>query len=487
MKVFTFSILKLVMRGYGQMFLANNITSGMIFFIALLILSPANATWSLLGAVASTLLAKFAGMKAEMESGLFGINGALLGLSWMIFPEVPAIGKLILTLLGSLIITLLLVVSIKLFKRMRLGLTLFALPYIFAVWLNVFIASAAGWYEPIDMGGWNALAMRKPDNAKILFEESRPKSIRGRWYQHDGLGWANYYLGHYQSALKEFQKSIELEPKLFDAYSGVGWCEFNLGHYEQAELLFKVASNWNGLGWIHLGKGEFQEARSYFYKCLLFTPLNSDAYLGISRIALQTEPTNHSAWLTKISYWIQRTISPVMQTTSSIQILSWTLFLMGILWHSRTSFFIALFLITTLISLTLTVPSLGKSLYDINLFFNLLALFLAFGGQYLRMGLKTALWTAVLAIGMVTTWEWLGSIFNLVGLPVLCLPFNLALVATLIVFPWFHLTRAMLIPLEVATSSPEEVNLWLAKAELVGKCWKTLEKLVEINKSGLQP
>ena len=78
MKVFAFSILKLVMRGYGQMFLANNITSGMIFSIALLILSPANATWSLLGAVASTLLAKLAGMKAEMESGLFGINSTNL-------------------------------------------------------------------------------------------------------------------------------------------------------------------------------------------------------------------------------------------------------------------------------------------------------------------------------------------------------------------------------------------------------------------------
>jgi len=487
MKVFTFSILKLVMRGYGQMFLANNITSGMIFFIALLILSPANAAWSLLGAVASTLLAKFAGMKAEMGSGLFGVNGALLGLSWLMFPEVPAIGKLILTLLGSVIIVALLFSSIKLFKRMRIGLTLFAFPYIFAVWLNVFIVSAAGWYEPIDMSGWNALAMRKPENAKILFEESSPKSIRGRWYQHDGLGWANYYLGHHQSALEEFQKSIELEPKLFDAYSGAGWCEFNLGHYEQAELLFKVASIWNGLGWIHLGKGEYQEARSYFTKCILSTPLNSDAYLGLSRIAFQTESAKYSSWLTELGSWIGKNISPIMQTTSSIQILSWALFLMGILWHSRTSFFVALFLIIILFTFTWVVPSVGKSLSDINLFFNLLALFLAFGGQYLRMGLKTALWTAVLAIGMVTTWGWFGSILNLVGLPVLCLPFNLALVATLIVFSYFHFSRVMLIPLEVATSSPEEVNLWFAKAELVGKCWKALEKPVEINKSGLQP
>ncbi len=478
MEVFTLSSLKLVMRGYGQMFLANNITSGMLFFIALLILSPMNAAWSLLGAVASTLLAKLAGMKAEMESGLFGVNGALLGLSWLMFPEVPAIGKLILTLLGSLIITLLLVVSIKLFKRMRIGLTLFAVPYILAVWLNVLIASAAGWYEPMDMGGWNALAMRKPDNAKILFEESDPKSIRGRWYKHDGLGWANYYLGNHQSALEEFQKCIKLEPTLFDAYSGAGWCEFNLGRYEQAELFFKAASTWNGLGWIYLGKGEYQEARSYFYKCTLFTPLNSDAYLGLSRVALQTESSKHGTWFTKISYSIQRTISPVMQTTSSIQILSWTLFLMGIFWHSRTSFFVALFLIITVIPLTMLVPSVGKSLADINLFFNLLALFLAFGGQYLRMGLKAALWTSVLAIGMVTTWGWLGSILNLIGMPALCLPFNLALVATLILFPVFHSTRTMLIPLEVATSSPEEVNLWIAKAELVGKCWKTLEKPV---------
>jgi hypothetical protein len=245
-------------------------------------------------------------------------------------------------------------------------------------------------------------------------------------------------------------------------------------------LFFNAASTWNGLGWIYLGKGEYQEARSYFTKCVLSTPLNSDAYLGLSRIALQTESPKHSTWLTKISYWIQRTISPVMQTTSSIQIVSWALFLVGILWHSRTSFFVALFLIITLISLTMVVPSTGKSLTDINLFFNLLALFLAFGGQYLRMGLKTALWTAVLAIGMLTTWGWLGSILNLVGLPVLCLPFNLALVATLILFPWFHFTRTMLIPLEVATSSPEEVNLWLAKAQLVGRCWKKLEELSEI-------
>lgn len=487
MKVFTFSILKLVMRGYGQMFLANNITSGIIFFIALLILSPMIAVWSLLGAGASTLLAKIMGMKAEMESGLFGVNGALLGLSWLMFPEVPAIGKLILTLLGSLIIVLLLVMSIKLFKRMRIGLTLFALPYIFAVWVNVFIASAAEWYEPIDMSGWKALAVRDSDKARILFEQSSPKTIRGRWYQHDGLGWANYYLGHHQSALNEFQKCIELEPTLFDAYSGAGWCEFNLGHYEQAELLFKVASTWNGLGWIHLGKGEYQEARLFFTKCILSMPLNSDAYLGLSRIAFQTESSKYSSGLAEISSWIGKNISPIMQTVSSIQILSWALFLVGILWHSRTSFFVALFLIIILTTFTWVVPSVGKSLSDINLFFNLLALFLAFGGQYLRMGLKTALWSSVLAIGMITTWGWFGSILNLVGFPVLCLPFNLALVGTLIMFPWFGLTRSLLIPLEVATSSPEEVSLWLAKAQLVGKCWKTLEKSVELNKSGLQP
>lgn len=264
MNVSTLEILKLVMRGYGQMFLANNITSGMIFFVGLLILSPMNAAWSLLGAVASTLLAKFAGMKAEMESGLFGVNGALLGLSWFIFPEAPAIGKLILTLLDSMVIVLFLIVGAKLIKRIRLGLTLFALPYIFAVWLNVLISNAVGWYEPIDMNGWNALALRQPDKARFHFEESKPKSIRGRWYQEDGMGWAYYYLADYKNASTHFLNAIELDPKLLDAYGGAGWCEFNLGRYEQAELFFKTANTWNGLGWIYAGKSDLHQAEVFF-------------------------------------------------------------------------------------------------------------------------------------------------------------------------------------------------------------------------------
>ncbi|NBR04929.1 MAG: hypothetical protein EBT92_04075 [Planctomycetes bacterium] len=92
------------------------------------------------------------------------------------------------------------------------------------------------------------------------------------------------------------------------------------------------------------------------------------------------------------------------------------------------------------------------------------------------MGLKTGLWTAVLSAGMVALWDWFGSTLRLIGLPVLCLPFNLALVGTLIVFPWFRWTRVMLVPLEVATSSPEEATLWIAKTKLVGRCWKKLEE-----------
>lgn len=485
MEVFTLEIFKLVMRGYGQIFLANNITSGLLFFIGLLLLSPLNTAWSLLGAVVSTLLAKFAGMKAEMQSGLFGVNGALLGLSWFIFPEVPVMGKLILTLLGSLIIVLLLVISTKIFKRIRFGLTLFALPYIFAVWLNVLILSATELYEPIDMSGWKALAMQNPDQAKILFEESKPRSIRGRWCQEDGLGWAHYNIADYKNASTHFLKAIELEPTLLDAYSGAGWCEFNLGHYEQAELFFKAAYTWNGLGWIYSGKGNLKEASVFFYKCILSTPLNSDAYLGLSRV-YQTESPKYGSWLVGISVWSQKRLSPAMQSVSSIQILSWILFLTGILWHSRTSFFISFSLIIFLITLFLIAPSRGKSFSDMNLFFNLLALLLAFGGQYLRMKFKTTLWGTVLALGIVAIWEWLGSTLRLIGLPVLCLPFNLALVGTLIIFPWFRVTRVMLIPLEVAMSSPEEVNLWVAKAQLVSSCWKKLED-PWIKKSGLQP
>jgi hypothetical protein len=37
-----------------------------------------------------------------------------------------------------------------------------------------------------------------------------------------------------------------------------------------------------------------------------------------------------------------------------------------------------------------------------------------------------------------------------------------------------------MISFELPMCSPEEVNLWLAKAELVGRCWKKLEESSEI-------
>lgn len=82
---------------------------------------------------------------------------------------------------------------------------------------------------------------------------------------------------------------------------------------------------------------------------------------------------------------------------------------------------------------------------------------------YQSMGLKTILWTAALSVGMVALWKWLGSTLLLTGLPVLRLPFNLVMVGTFIVFPWFRWTRTMVIPIKVVTSSTEERDLWLAK------------------------
>lgn len=67
-----------LLRGYGQFFLANNPISGACIFLGLLLLSPVDAGWSLLGASIAAAIARRARAAGDFEAGLFGVNGALI-------------------------------------------------------------------------------------------------------------------------------------------------------------------------------------------------------------------------------------------------------------------------------------------------------------------------------------------------------------------------------------------------------------------------
>ena len=80
-----------LLRGYGQMFLANGVLPGALVLAGLFVLSPTYAGWSLLAAGLVTALATWLERaSAELDAGLFGVNGALLGFSWIALPELAA-------------------------------------------------------------------------------------------------------------------------------------------------------------------------------------------------------------------------------------------------------------------------------------------------------------------------------------------------------------------------------------------------------------
>ena len=78
-----------VLRGYGQLFLANRVTSGACFACALLLVAPVAGMLSLVGAVTLTATAMARSTpESLLKTGLFGVNGVLVGYAWALFPEV---------------------------------------------------------------------------------------------------------------------------------------------------------------------------------------------------------------------------------------------------------------------------------------------------------------------------------------------------------------------------------------------------------------
>lgn len=79
--------LQTIFRGIGQVMLQNNAWSGILFSIGILINAPILSLAAFMGAVFSTLTAKWLRYSSEdIENGLYGFNGALVGiLTWFFF------------------------------------------------------------------------------------------------------------------------------------------------------------------------------------------------------------------------------------------------------------------------------------------------------------------------------------------------------------------------------------------------------------------
>ncbi len=167
-----------------------------------------------------------------------------------------------------------------------------------------------------------------------------------------------------------------------------------------------------------------------------------------------------------MSSFLSRHLSFSSQFTSSRVLLCWLWFFLGILWHSRTSAGMALVGVSMCLLGSKWLPDFG----DASLTMNLVAMFVALGGHYLRLNARSMLWMLLLACAMTWAHPWLSDQLLKTGLLPLCLPLNTALLLSLAVL------RRDRVPIEWASCSPAEIRVFFAQKEIAEACWVKLRK-----------
>ncbi|MBL9182053.1 MAG: urea transporter [Verrucomicrobiaceae bacterium] len=466
------TLLDHVLRGFGQMFVCNNRGTGLCVLIGLFILSPQSALLALLGASVISWAAMRLAKDAEiLKTGLFSVNGALLGAVWMAFPQMPLWAQITATVLGAVLMAKVFVSMAERMHRKRSPYVLFSLPYVAAAWVAILTLMAAGVHDAELTRGWRALLANDLDKAEQHFLQTEVHTDEAEASRCAGLGWSLFRRGDQIGAQQAFSRVLTLETGVADAYDGLGWSRFRENRIEDAEMAFRravaldgfFADSWDGLGWCALAAHKPAEARRHFTMAVLCAPLFADAWQGLA-MTLDDGMPKQSAMA--MSSFLSRQLSLSAQFTSSRVLLCWLWFFLGILWHSRTSAAMALMGVSMCLVGSKWLPGFG----DASLAMNIVAMFVALGGHYLRLNARSIVWMLLLAVAMAWAHPWLSDQLLATGLLPLCLPFNTALLLSLAVM------RRDRVPVEWAVCSPAEIRVFFAQKEVAEACWAKLRK-----------
>jgi urea transporter len=473
-------LLEYTLRGYGQMLIANSRVTGVCVLIGMFILSVEAALMSLGGAVLISALAQWRAQDdSVLKTGLFSVNGALLGALWYLFPQVPLWAQALTTALGCAAMAFFFVpVALRMHEK-KSPYVLFSLPYIAAAWAALMALIFFGVHDAELTRGWRALLTNHFEKAEKHFLNTEVSTDMAEAYRCAGLGWSLYRRGDQTGAQTAFSRVLSLKIGVADAYDGLGWSRFRQGRYDDAALAFHravaldsfFADSWDGLGWCALQGGRPEEARHHFTTAALCAPLFADAFTGFAAtLSGGTAQKYAQSW----SGWLDHHLSQTTQFTSSRVLLCWVWFFIGILWHSRTSALVTLAAVGICVLGSWWQPVFGDPAFVMNV----LVLTLALGGHYLRLNLKTATWMLLVILALALLWGPLSEALLRLALLPLCLPFNLALLGSIAFFGWLNRKglQDQRISVDWATCTPAEIRAFIAQKEVADACWDKLQK-----------
>jgi urea transporter len=461
-----------VLRGFGQMLVSNNRDTGLCVLIGLILFSPQAALLALLGAgVMSWTARRLTKEEAILKTGLLSLNGALLGLVWIHFPQMLLWAQITATVLGSVLMAKVFLPVAERMHQKRSPYVLFSLPYVAAAWVAILTLMAAGVHDAELTRGWRALLANDLDKAERHFLQTEVHTDEAEASRCAGLGWSLFRRGDQIGAQQAFSRVLTLETGVADAYDGLGWSRFRENRIEDAEMAFRravaldgfFADSWAGLGWCALAEQKPEQARRHFTMAVLCAPLFADAWRGLA-MTLADGEAKQSAMA--VSGFLSGELSLSAQFTSSRVLLCWLWLFIGIVWHSRTSAGMALMAVSMCQVGSRWLPGFA----DASLAMNLVAMFVALGGHYLRLNARSLLWMLLLACAMAWAHPCLSDQLVKTGLLPLCLPFNTALLLSL------ALMRRDRVPIEWASCSPAEIRILFAQKDAAEVCWVKLRK-----------
>lgn len=468
------------LRGYGQMLVANSRISGMCVLIGLFVLSIEAALMSLGGALLITVLAQWRAQDDSLlKTGLFSVNGVLLGALWYLFPQVPLWAQALTTALGCAAMAFFFVPVAERMHEKKSPYVLFSLPYVVAAWAALTALIFFGVHDAELTRGWRVLLTNRFEKAEKHFLNTEVSTDMAESYRCAGLGWSLYRRGDQTGAQTAFSRVLSLKIGVPDAYDGLGWSRFRQGRYDDAALAFRravaldsfFADSWDGLGWCALQAGHSDEARHHFTTAALCAPLFADAYNGFAATLTGGAAQEYAkTW----GGFLGSHLSLTAQFTSTRVLLCWVWFFIGILWHSRTSALVALSSVLICMVGSCWRPVFGDPAFAMNV----IVLALALGGHYLRLNVRTVVWMLFIILALALLWEPLSEALLRLALLPLCLPFNFALIGSIAFFGGLHRRglRDERIPIDWASSTPAQIRAFSAQKEVADGCWDRLRK-----------